>query len=102
MLFRSILLIQNNCYRILNKSVFSVSKRFKITSTNETLVSAEWLKENLKKEDSNICLLDASWHLTIFERDALKEYEVSIFIINIIIILLFNNYGNYYCMRYVY
>ena len=49
-----------------------------MTTSVDTIISVEWLKNNLNDPTSNICLLDASWHLPSFGRDAIQEFKVII------------------------
>lgn len=46
-----------------------------MTNASKTLVSTEWLSQNIKAPDLRI--LDASWHMPSEERDARSEFEAA-------------------------
>ena len=45
-----------------------------MSSQTSPLVTAAWLKDVIDKKQPNLQVLDASWHMPAFKRDAPKEY----------------------------
>ncbi|XP_038068073.1 3-mercaptopyruvate sulfurtransferase-like [Patiria miniata] len=40
-----------------------------------TLVSVSWVAKQINSQAKNLRIIDASWHLPVFKRDPLKEYQ---------------------------
>ena len=54
--------------------VRSVTLLRTMSSKTSPLVTAAWLKDAIEKKEPNLQVLDASWHMPAFKRDAPKEY----------------------------